>query len=92
MTPQHPIKETKEKVRGFFLRYQDFKKLEEIIEGYHLDSNNEVDFNSMQADEKDILWKIKTIIRNQESVRLRNDVNYSKEGETEAFDHRTKDK
>jgi hypothetical protein len=57
--------------RGLFLKYQDFKKLERIIEEYNLDSNGDVDFNQMKVDEKEILWKIKTIIRNMEAVRLR---------------------
>jgi hypothetical protein len=62
--------ETNQK-RGLFLKYQDFKKLERIIEEYNLDSNGDVDFNQMKVDEKEILWKIKTIIRNMEAVRLR---------------------
>jgi len=57
--------------KGLFLKYQDFKKLEKIIEEYNVDENNNVDFNSMTPDEKEVLWKIKTIIRNMESVRLR---------------------
>lgn len=58
--------------RGLFLKYQDFKKLEKIIEDYNFDDERqEVDFNKMKSDEKEILWKIKTIIRNMESVRLR---------------------
>jgi len=56
---------------GFFLKYRDFKKLEEIIESYNLNDQQEVDFNNMKNDEKEILWKIKTVIRNMESVRLR---------------------
>ena len=72
MTPAIP-----EKKQGLFLKYKDFKMLEKIIEDYNLDDSNEVDFNGMKPDEKAILWKIKTIIRNMESVRLR-----SKEGET----------
>jgi hypothetical protein len=60
------------KKKGLFLKYQDFKKLERIIEEYNFDNEKqEVDFNSMKPDEKDVLWKIKTIIRNMESVRLR---------------------
>lgn len=57
--------------KGFFLKYQDFKKIERIIEEYNLDDKGEVDFNRMKPDEKEILWKIKTVIRNMESVRLR---------------------
>jgi hypothetical protein len=58
--------------KGLFLKYQDFKKLERIIEDYNFnDEKQEVDFNLMKNDEKELLWKIKTIIRNMESVRLR---------------------
>jgi hypothetical protein len=57
--------------KGLFLRYPDFKTLERIIEEYNSDNRGIVDFNNMKQDEKDILWKIKTIIRNMESVRLR---------------------
>jgi hypothetical protein len=58
--------------KGLFLKYQDFKKLERIIEDYNFDeTKQEVDFNNMKDDEKSLLWKIKTIIRNMESVRLR---------------------
>lgn len=72
-TPGQP---TSEKKGGFHLKYRDFKSIEEIIESYHLfpeghDLAGEVDFNSMDDKEKDILWKIKTVIRNMESVRLR---------------------
>jgi len=73
MTPQVPT--TKPKTGGFFLKYQDFKKIENIIESYHVLENGEIDFNSMEPDEKDILWKVKTVIRNMESVRLRNTEN-----------------
>ena len=62
---------SEQKKRGFFLKYQDFKKLERIIEDYNLDAEGNIDFNNMKTDEKDILWKIKTVIRNMESVRLR---------------------
>lgn len=65
MLPETPKK-------GLFLKYQDFKKLEKIIEEYNFDeTKQEVDFNLMKDDEKQLLWKIKTIIRNMESVRLR---------------------
>jgi hypothetical protein len=58
--------------KGLFLKYNDFKKLERIIEDYNFnDEKQEVDFNQMKNDEKELLWKIKTIIRNMESVRLR---------------------
>lgn len=57
--------------KGFFLKYQDFKKLERIIEDYNINDEGDIDFNNMKPDEKEILWKIKTIIRNMESVRLR---------------------
>lgn len=57
--------------KGFFLRYSDFKKIEEIIEGYHTDNDGELDFDSIPNDEKEILWKIKTIIRNIELSKLR---------------------
>lgn len=57
--------------KGLFLKYRDFKKLEEIIESYNEDEHGNIDFNAMKSDEKEILWKIKTIIRNMESVRLR---------------------
>jgi hypothetical protein len=67
MQPNNP----EEKKGGLHLKYHDFKKLEKIIEEYNLDDNSNVDFNNMSSDEKDILWKIKTIIRNMESVRLR---------------------
>lgn len=64
--------EVKEKEKGFHLKYHDFKKLEKIIEEYNTpDGAQSVDFNNMPLDEKDILWKIKTVIRNMESVRLR---------------------
>jgi hypothetical protein len=53
------------------LKYRDFKTLEKIIEDYNSDEKGNVDFNSMKSDEKEILWKIKTIIRNMESIRLR---------------------
>jgi hypothetical protein len=59
------------KKSGLFLKYQDFKKLEKIIEEHNLDDKGEVDFNNIPTDEKEMLWKIKTIIRNMESVRLR---------------------
>ena len=66
MTPQVTEK------KGLFLKYQDFKKLERIIEDYNWsEEKQEVDFNLMKDDEKSLLWKIKTIIRNMESVRLR---------------------
>lgn len=55
----------------YTLKYKDFKRLEKIIEEYHLDDKGDVDFNSIPQDEKELLWKIKTIIRNMESVRLR---------------------
>ena len=45
--------------------------MERIIEDYNSDDNGVINFNEMKPDEKDILWKIKTIIRNMESVRLR---------------------
>jgi hypothetical protein len=58
--------------KGFHLKYQDFKRLEMIIESYNkFEESEEIDFNNMPDDEKNILWKIKTIIRNMESVRLR---------------------
>ena len=58
--------------KGLFLKYQDFKKLEKVIEDYNYnEERQEVDFNQMKDDEKELLWKIKTIIRNMESVRLR---------------------
>ena len=57
--------------KGLFLKYRDFKILEKIIEDYNATDDGEVDFNNMKQDEKDLLWKIKTIIRNMESVRLR---------------------
>lgn len=58
--------------RGLFLNYQDFKKLERIIEDYNFNSElKEVDFDHMELDEKEVLWKIKTIIQNIESARLR---------------------
>ena len=60
--------------KGLYLKYQDFKKLEKIIETYNkFDDSEDIDFNQMPNDEKEILWKIKTIIRNMESVRLRSD-------------------
>jgi hypothetical protein len=65
--PQNEIKRS----RGFQLKYRDFKALERIIEDYNSDDNGVINFNEMKPDEKDILWKIKTIIRNMESVRLR---------------------
>jgi hypothetical protein len=66
-----PASNSNQEKKGLFLKYQDFKKLERIIEDYNLDDNNNIDFNNMKSDEKEILWKIKTIIRNMESVRLR---------------------
>lgn len=72
-TPRIPSTERQEpEKKGLFLKYQDFKKLERILEEYNMDVSGQVDFNSMTSDEKEILWKIKTIIRNMESVRLRN--------------------
>ena len=69
-----PVNENKK--QGLFLKYQDFKKLERIIEDYNFnDDKQEVDFNIMKSDEKELLWKIKTIIRNMESVRLRSNEN-----------------
>ena len=66
-----PVNENKK--QGLFLKYQDFKKLERIIEDYNFnDDKQEVDFNQMKDDEKELLWKIKTIIHNMESARLRN--------------------
>lgn len=61
-----------EKKKGYFLNYRAYKKLERIIEDYNLDENGEVDFRNMKADEKEVLWQLKTVIRNMESVRLRN--------------------
>jgi hypothetical protein len=65
-----------EEKKGLYLKYQDFKKIERIIESYNVFENDgtsqvTVDFNNMPEDEKEMLWKIKTIIRNMESVRLR---------------------
>ena len=60
-----------DKKSGMYLKYQDFKKLEKIIEDYNSDDQGVIDFNNMKADEKEILWKVKTIIGNMESVRLR---------------------
>ena len=69
MTSPDKLKSEK---KGLFLKYPDFKKLEKIIEEYNFnEEKDEVDFNRMKPDEKEILWKIKTIIRNMESVRLR---------------------
>lgn len=69
--------------KGLFLKYQDFKKLEKIIEEYNIpEEKDEIDFNNMKLDEKEILWKIKTIIRNMEAVRLRAR-EYEKIGEKE---------
>lgn len=70
MQPAQP-QQTQEKKSGFFLKYYDYKALERIIEAYNLDSYGNVNFNDMKADEKDLLWKIKTVIRNMEAVRLR---------------------
>lgn len=67
MQPNQPT----EKKSGFFLQYKDFKAIERIIESYNLDEYGNVDFNNMKLDEKDVLWKVKTVIRNQEAVRLR---------------------
>ena len=70
MTPEIIVNQAQKK--GLFLKYQDFKKLERIIEDYNFNEDKqEVDFNLMKNDEKELLWKIKTIIRNMESVRLR---------------------
>jgi hypothetical protein len=65
-----------EEKKGLYLKYQDFKKIERIIESYNTECDESssvgfIDFNNMPDDEKEILWKIKTIIRNMESVRLR---------------------
>jgi hypothetical protein len=69
MIPETTVNTNK---KGLFLKYNDFKKLERIIEDYNFnDEKQEVDFNQMKNDEKELLWKIKTIIRNMESVRLR---------------------
>ena len=62
---------TPERRQGFFLKYKDFKMLEKIIEEYNTDDHGNVDFNNMSKDEKDILYKIKTVIRNMEMVRLK---------------------
>lgn len=59
------------KKRGYFLNYQDYKTLEKILEEHNTDDRGKIDFNNIPADEKAILWKVKTIIRNMESVRLR---------------------
>lgn len=68
-TPAQP--QTPEK-KGLFLKLRDFKLIEQIIEEYNLNKEtNEVDFNNMKDDEKQILWKVKTIIRNMEAARLR---------------------
>ena len=72
MTPEIPETTRTFNKKGLFLKYQDFKKLERIIEDYNFsEEKQEVDFNQMKDDEKELLWKIKTIIRNMESVRLR---------------------
>jgi hypothetical protein len=69
MTPETSNQTQK---KGLFLKYQDFKKLERVIEdNCFSEDKQEVDFNLMSNDEKELLWKIKTIIRNMESVRLR---------------------
>jgi hypothetical protein len=56
---------------GYFLRLEDFKKIEEIIEYYNCNEKGVIDTVDMANDEKDILWKVKTIIHNIESSRLR---------------------
>lgn len=56
---------------GFFLKYKDYKLLEKLIEEYNMNEKGDVDFNEMSDDEKQILFKIKTVIRNMENVRLR---------------------
>ena len=72
MTPELPETSRNPNKKGLFLKYQDFKKLERIMEDYNFDeTKQETDFNNMKNDEKELLWKIKTIIRNMESVRLR---------------------
>lgn len=72
--------------KGLFLKYRDFKILEKIIEEYNISSDHSdddmVDFSRMSKDEKDILWKIKTIIRNMESVRLRSQNQNKPEGKS----------
>jgi hypothetical protein len=53
------------------LVYQDYKQLEKVIESYNTAEDGRIDFNTMPDDEKAILWKIKRIVMNMESVRLR---------------------
>lgn len=62
---------TERKKSGYFLRLKDFQKIEEIIEAYHMNDQNEVMLESIPDDEKDILYKVKMIIHNIESARLR---------------------
>ena len=35
-----------------YLKYQDFKKLEKIIEDYNSDDQGVIDFNNMKTDEE----------------------------------------
>ncbi len=68
---------TEQPKKGFHLRYGDYRKIVEFIEdSYRHEKNDDViDFNSIPPDIKDLLWKVKTVIRNMESVRLRTDNN-----------------
>jgi dTDP-4-dehydrorhamnose 3,5-epimerase-like enzyme len=60
MTQANDIKTPR---RGLFLKLEDFKAIEKFYE--------EVRTDELDADEKKTLWKIKTIIHNIESARLR---------------------
>lgn len=66
-TPNQP----EQKKSGFFLKYDDFKRIEKILEEHNLNNDGKVDFNQMPADEKDVLRKVKMIIHNMEMARLR---------------------
>jgi hypothetical protein len=48
---------------GLFLKLPDFKVIEKVFE--------ELEIKEMTKEEKDVLWKVKTIIHNIESARLR---------------------
>lgn len=80
MSTTNKLSDKSSEKSGFFLKYQDFKKIEKAIESYNkFEDSEEVDFNNMPEDEKLILWKVKTIIRNMESVRLRANSTQEKE-------------
>lgn len=60
---------------GIYLKYDDFRLLDDIMEDYFNDKSdtqrNHTLQSDMTAEDKALMWKIKTILHNMESKRLR---------------------